>query len=78
MQQSPHQYYQHCKPLVSGKEWKAFEELLDHLIGLELGVLTHATDIGQVRETQGKIKAFRSVRALPEDIKRRDIDTRHR
>lgn len=58
-----------CKGLVTNQWWGAFEDLLNLQIEQELSVLCHASDIGQVRETQGKIKALRSVLALPEDIK---------
>jgi hypothetical protein len=59
-----------CKGLVTNQWWGAFEDLLKQQIEQELGVLCHTSDIGQVRETQGKIKSLRYVLALPEEINR--------
>jgi hypothetical protein len=66
------QLYKQCKPLVSNQWWGSLEELLNHWVDLEVGALCRSTDLGQVREAQGKIKAIRQVLALPEEIKRMD------
>lgn len=75
-QQSQQQLSKQCKALVSNQWWTSFEELLNHWVELELGALCRSTDLGQIRETQGKIKAFRQVLALPEEIKRIDQEQR--
>jgi hypothetical protein len=65
-----------CKALVTSQWWSALDDLLSLWVEQELGLLCRTTDLGQMRESQGKIKAFRILRALPEEIDRLQREAR--
>lgn len=52
---------QACKPLVTSTHWSALEKLLNTYIEAETAALLSATDIGTIRESQGKVKAYKRI-----------------
>lgn len=65
---------QACKPLVVNEFWKDLDILINSLIEAETQVLLNSTDIGSIRESQGKIKSYKHLRSLPDRI--RSLDKR--
>jgi hypothetical protein len=57
------------KPLIVSPQWEVLVEYLDLLINQNLSALVGATSWEQTKETQGKVKAFKSVKALPDTIR---------
>lgn len=59
-----------CKPLVTSSHWPSFEILLNDIINAEISALVGATDLGNIREIQGRIKAYRSILHIPQRLER--------
>lgn len=55
-------------PLTVHPHWKYMEEYLDTLIDQDLSQLLGCTSWDQAKETQGRIKAYKAIRALSETV----------
>lgn len=60
---------QACKPLVVNVFWGDLESLIKERIDAETQVLLNTSEIGSIREAQGKIKAYKNILSLPERIR---------
>lgn len=58
-----------CKPIVHNPHWPALEDLLNEMIISETSALLRNKDIGDIREIQGKIKAYQRILSLPQVVK---------
>ena len=55
--------------LTSSQHWDKMEKYLDLLIAGQNSALLNAESIEAVKEAQGRIKAYNSIRALPNTIR---------
>jgi hypothetical protein len=57
-----------CKPLITSDNWKDLEVYLTHLIDQETLALINQTEIGNIREIQGKIKTYKHILCIPKKL----------
>lgn len=58
------------KPLIVQPQWKALDMYLELLIESQLSGLVNSTDWTEAKEIQGRIKAYKSIRSLPDTIRK--------
>ena len=61
-------------PLTVHPHWKYLVEYLDSLIDNDLDQLVGCTSWEQAKETQGRIKAYKAIRALQQTVEAAKLD----